>query len=260
MGQGTDKDLPSITNLYTYPVKGFSPHVLESAVLEVGATMPCDRIYAVENGPGRFDPADPKHLPKINFLMLMRNERVATLETTFSCDDHVFTIMRDGRQVARGALSSPIGRQLIEQFLAGYFTDDLRGAPKIVAAENHSFSDVPVKCVHIVNLASVRELERRVGQPVHPLRFRGNIYVDGAPPWEEFRWVGEKLAIGGGPIVEVISRTERCEATSVDPETGERDLAIPALLARTYDHTDFGVYAKVVEGGKVSVGDIFSLA
>ena len=41
--------------------------------------MPFDRAYAIENGPGRFDPEHPAHLPKINFLMLMRNERLATL-------------------------------------------------------------------------------------------------------------------------------------------------------------------------------------
>ena len=57
---------------------------------------------------------------------------------------------------------------------------ELRGAPKIVHAPGHSFSDVAAKCVHIVNLASVRELERMLGRPVDPLRFRANLYLEGA--------------------------------------------------------------------------------
>ena len=88
--------------------------------------------------------------------------------------------MRDGKQVARGQLSTPLGRQLIEQFFAAYMKTELRGAPKIVHAPGHSFSDVAAKCLHIVNLASVRELERSLGPagrsaalPRQPLYRRG---------------------------------------------------------------------------------------
>ena len=51
------------------------------------------------------------------------------------------------------------------------------------------------------------------------------------------------------------ARTQRCEATNVDPETGARDTAIPATLMRTWGHQDFGIYATVVTGGAVGVGD-----
>ena len=43
------------------------------------------------------------------------------------------------------------------------------------------FSDVPEKLVSIINLASLRDLERVLRKPVHPLRFRANI-VSGARP------------------------------------------------------------------------------
>ena len=85
-------------------------------------------------------------------------------------------------------LNPAAGAELaIEQFMAAYMKTGLRGAPKIVRAAGHSFSDVAAKCVHIVNLASLRELERAAGRPVDPLRFRANIYIDGVPAWEEFR-------------------------------------------------------------------------
>jgi MOSC domain-containing protein len=242
------------SGLYRYPVKGLSPEPLQSMKLETDATAPFDRVYAIENGPGRFDPEDPQHLPKINFLMLMRDERLATLQTQLDDATHTLTILRDGKQVARGQLSTAIGRKMIEQFLAAYMQSELRGAPKIVFAEGHSFSDVAAKCVHIVNLASLRELERAVGSPLDPLRFRPNVVIDGLPAWEEFKLIGQRIAIGD-VIAEVTKRTERCPATNVDPQTGKRDLAIPAVLQRTWGHTDFGVYARIVEGGTANVGD-----
>jgi uncharacterized protein len=162
-------------------------------------------------------------------------------------------ILRHGKQVARGQLTSPAGRHLIEQFIAAYMREDLRGAPKIVLAAGHSFSDVAAKCLHIVNLASVRELERALGRPVDPLRFCANLYLDGIEPWSEAKWVDRSIAVGSARLA-VFARTGRCEATNVDPATGARDVAIPATLMRTWGHHDFGVYARVTEGGEVAVG------
>ena len=244
----------NVSALYRYPVKGLGPQKLENVELTPGETVPFDRKWAIENGQGRFNPEDPQHLPKINFLMLMRDERLAALDMEFDETDGALTLFRNGKQVVRGALTTPLGRQLIEQFIAGYMEDELRGAPHIVHAEGHSFTDVAVKCLHIVNLASVRDLERSVGRAVDPLRFRANIYIDADDPWAEFGWLGKALSIGGAQF-EVIDRTTRCAATNVDPATGARDMAIPEMLMRSLGHQDFGVYAVVTSGGIVRTGD-----
>lgn len=244
----------SVRALYRYPVKGLSPQSCERMTLIAGQTAPFDRAYAIENGPGRFDPEHPQHLPKINFLMLMRDERLASLKTRFDDDTHTLTILRDGKQVARGQLSTLLGRRMIEQFLAAYMQAELRGAPKIVFAEGHSFSDVADKCLHVVNLASLRELERVMGRTLDPLRFRPNLVIDGLEPWQEFDLVGRSVAIADARL-EVFKRTERCAATNVDPSTAKRDTAIPAALQRAWGHTDFGIYARVAEGGAVAIGD-----
>ena len=89
---------------------------------------------------------------------------------------------------------------------------------------------------------------------IDPLRFRANIYLDTDSPWAELDWIDKQLDIGEARL-EVYARTERCAATNVDPQTAERDLAIPAALERTYGHQDFGVYAKVVQGGVIKTGD-----
>lgn len=254
----TDAQGPKVQNIYRYPVKGLTPERLDSVELQPGATLPYDRAFAIENGPGRFDPEHPRHLPKISFLMLMRDERLATLTTHFDDATQTLTIKRDGKQVARGNLATTIGRQMLEQFLGAYMKANLRGAPKVVAADGHSFSDVAAKCLHIVNLASLRELERAVGKPVNPLRFRANVYLEGLPAWEEFNWL--KKDIGLGPArLSVFKRTVRCDATNVEPVTAQRDMAIPQVLQRTFGHQDFGVYAAVKTGGRVAAGDAVTL-
>ncbi len=246
-------DTPQIASIYRYPVKGLTPERLDAVTLRPGETVPYDRAFAIENGPGRFDPENPAHLPKINFLMLMRDERLAMLETKFDDDSKTLTIKRDGKQVARGALDTPIGRQMIEQFVAAFMSEELRGAPRIVQAPGHSFSDKREHCIHLVNLASIAELERAGGKQIDPLRFRANLYIEGARAWTEFDWVDKKLQIGAATL-NVFARTQRCPATNVDPATGTRDMSIPALLERNWGHADFGIYAMVEAGGEITPG------
>jgi uncharacterized protein YcbX len=190
----------------------------------------------------------------MRFLMLMRNERLATLRTRFEDASHTLTIVSESRETARGDLRTPQGREQIEQFFAGFCADELRGPPKVLHAPGHSFSDVARKVVSIINLASVAALETAVGAPVHPLRFRGNLYVEGWPAWREFELLGQEIAIAGARL-KVVKRIVRCAATNVDPDTGMRDLAIPETLMRTYGHADCGVYAEVVTAGDIAVGD-----
>ncbi len=241
--------------IYRYPVKGLSPEPLEQAVLAVGETLPFDRLYAVENGPSGFDPSAPRHQPKQRYLMLMRNERLARLRTRFHDSTHTLVIRSDNREAARGDLRTPDGRAEIERFFAQFCTDELRGAPRVLHAPGFSFSDVARKVVSIINLASVAAIEDIVGMPVHPLRFRGNIYVTGWQAWREFDLVGGEIAIGTSARLKIVKRIIRCAATNVDPKTGVRDLSIPDALLRSLGHGDCGVYGEVVAAGTIAAGD-----
>jgi uncharacterized protein YcbX len=243
-----------IASLYRYPVKGLSPEPLPSVALGAGETFPADRRYAVENGPSGFDPAAPVWLPKSCYLMLMRDERLAALQTHFEDHSHLLTIRENGKIAARGDLETAQGRAAIEAFFATHFAGELKGPPKIISGGGHSFSDVAKKVVSIINLGSVAAIENMVGLPVHPLRFRANLYVSGWPPWREFDLLGQTLAIGEARL-RVVKRITRCAAINVDPESAVRDLDIPPALMRRLGHAECGVYAEVIAGGSIGVGD-----
>ena len=244
-----------IRAIYRYPVKGLSPEPLARTTLTVQDTLPADRLYAIENGPSGFDPAAPRHQPKQHYLMLMRNERLAQLRTRFDDSSHTLAIEVQGREVARGDLRTPAGRAVIERFFAVFCADELRGAPKVLHAPGFSFSDVARKVVSIINLASVAAVANVIGRPVHPLRFRANVYVMGWPAWHEFDLVGHEIALGASARLKITKPIVRCAATNVDPDTGMRDLSIPDTLLRSFGHADCGVYGEVVEAGDIVRAD-----
>jgi uncharacterized protein len=243
-----------IASLFRYPVKGLSPEPLPRVALGVGRTLPADRRYAIENGPSGFDPAAPAWMPKSYFLMLMRDERLAGLRSHFEDSTNLLTIRENGRVVARGDLETAEGRTAIEAFFARNFAHELKGPPKVVSGGGHSFSDVAKKVVSIINLGSVAAIEEIVGLPVHPLRFRANLYVSGWPAWHEFELLGQTLAIGEARL-RIVKRIVRCAAINVDPETAARDLDIPPTMMRRLGHTECGIYAEVIVGGTIGVGD-----
>ena len=255
----TDKTC-QIAELYRYPVKGLSPEPLQDTMIRPGECIAFDRAYAIENGRGGFDAAYPKHMPKNKFLMLMSHERLATLTSEFDDETGMLTIKRDGKQVAKGCLDQRIGRQLVEQFLSAYMSEEIRGAPKIVVAPGHNFTDIEPKWLSVINLASIRDLERVEQKKIDPLRFRANVYIDGLEPWQEFDWIGRTITIDGKTAFRCEERITRCAAINVDPDTGARDLTLPRTLTAAFGHMDMGLYVSVVEDHRICRGAEIALA
>jgi len=248
-----------ITALLRYPVKGLSAEPLDRVELAAGEGLPLDRAFALALGSTRFDPARPEFLPKTNFLMLMRDEKLALLATRYDAASATLEISRGGRTVARGRVDQSAGRAVIEQFFAAYMTGVTRGTPKLVQAPGHAFTDVPEKTVTLINLASLAELSRVVGQTLDPLRFRANVVVDGLAAWAEKSWIGRELAIGGARV-RVAGQIDRCAATNVEPGTGKRDLNLPKTLSSAFGGNLFGVYLEVLTAGEVALGDPITLS
>ena len=246
--------LAEIAGLYRYPVKGLTAEALQSVPLRPGQTLPADRRYAIENGPSGFDPTAPAWLPKSVFLMLMRDEWLAALQTHFDDASAILTIRENGAVAVEGNLETPEGRAAIERFFAERHAGRIKGAPKVLVSPGHSFSDVARNVVSIINLGSLAAIEDMVGGPVHPLRFRANVYVRGWPAWHEASLLGKTIAIGNARL-KVVKRITRCAAVNVDPDLAVRDMEIPNTLMRRFGNNECGIYAEVLEGGQIAVGD-----
>ncbi len=245
-----------IAALHRYPLKGFSPERLQRVTLKAGGHFPSDRLFAVENGPSGFDPANPLHQPKIKFLMLMKNDTIARLSTRYDDETGVLTIASEGREVTSGNLATPEGRAAIISFLQAYVpVESQRGPLRLIGApEGFRFTDSRSGFVSLINMASLADLENRLGAPVDPVRFRGNILLEGLKPWEEFDLVGQMLKAPSGLKLRITKRIDRCAATAVNPVTGERDMPVVKTLMSAFGHIDCGVYAEIIEGGTLTEG------
>ncbi|MFG1299671.1 MOSC domain-containing protein [Xanthobacter sp. V3C-3] len=251
----------TVAALYRHPVKGLSPEPLESVTLTAGAFFPGDRLYAVENGPSGFDAAAPEYRQKTAFLMLMRDARLAALSSRWDDATTTLTLVLEGHEVARADLSTPEGRAELEGFLSFYMGEEARGPLKVLAApEGFRFTDsLRSGFLSLLSLASVKDLEARVAAgPVDARRFRMNLHLDGWPAGVELDLAGQRLQVGEAEIA-ILKRTERCAAVNVNPLTAQRDMNLVKGLMVAYGHTDCGVYAKVVRGGTVRIGDPITL-
>ena len=157
----------------------------------------------------------------------------------------------DGRPVP----GRPVGGEISQTF------SDYVGAPvRLFRAERDG--DGPDEMpLTMVSFASVDELGRRGGYEgrLDPLRFRINLELDGAAPFEEDSWDGRRVQIGGA-VVRIDGQIPRCAVTTQDPATGMQDwntlkqiAAIRPLMPTR--QVPFGVYATVDEPGRVAVGD-----
>jgi uncharacterized protein YcbX len=113
----------------------------------------------------------------------------------------------------------------------------------------------------LVSFASVDALGRHGGYDgdLDPLRFRINLELDGAEPFEEEAWDGKRVQVGGA-VLRIDGQIPRCAVTTQNPTTGAQDwntlkqiASFRPLMATR--QVPFGVYATVEQPGRVAVGD-----
>jgi uncharacterized protein YcbX len=244
-----------VAAIMRHPVKGFTPEPLASVDLRPGEGLPCDRIFAVENGPSGFDPDHPAFIPKQKFAVLAALADVARARTAFDEATGVLTAKADGLPDFAAPLTDEAGREAFARWLGDLLGEAAYGPLRVLPAPSaHRFFDHPRGQISIINLASLRNLEARIGRPVDPLRFRANLYVDGWPAWAEHGWVGRRLVLG--PLeAEVFKPIVRCAATHVDPISARRDMDVTRALFDHFGHMHCGIYVHAKTAGRIGLGD-----
>lgn len=259
-----------IEHIYRYPVKGLSREALEETFVKPACAIPWDRAFALAHGDAPFDPANPAFLPKYNFMCLLRHASIAPLRARFDPHDRVLTIVSpDGASVSENPLSED-GRRHIGAWLTDYLGSQARGTPVFHHVPGHVFGDQRVPVLSLVSYTTLAAfatdtvlnantgVNAGMGVNQDKRRYRANVYFTGAPAWAEFGWVGRRLQLGQA-ILRVTKRTVRCAATEVNPDTGERDANLMRDLKFNYGHTDLGIHAEVLEGGRIAAGDAIEL-
>jgi uncharacterized protein len=125
---------------------------------------------------------------------------------------------------------------------------------RIVSAGARGMTDTDYPSLSILNLASNADLSARMGTDLSPLRWRGNLWIDGLAPWTEEGWIGRRITMGEA-VFEIPEVIVRCKATTANPASGVIDADTLGGLTSARGHQTFGVYARVVTGGVIREGD-----
>ena len=251
-----------LKKIFIYPIKGLSGENIDQILLEKNQVLPGDREYAFARSHVSFDESNPVYLRKTNFLALVKEDKLAKLNTKFISKSKRLIIKVDKKIVLDEMLVNETNINKVEVFFQKFLNLGDNNKPKLVKGrknENtknlrHSFSDLPEKAISIINLNTIVDFEKKIGKKIAASRFRANLLIDDIEPWKEFDWVGMNFKIGKSVLV-VFWRTQRCAATNVNPENAIRDINIPNEIKSYFGHLDLGVYAKVKKTGIITVND-----
>jgi uncharacterized protein YcbX len=217
-----------------------------------------DREYAISRTDIDFNPDQPKYFQKNNFLALVNTAKLANYKIKYDSSNSMLSVLRKEKELIRVDLSNNSEKLDLVEFLYTNLNIDRINKLDIIRATNgtkqHTFSDLPDKVLSLINLSTVKSFSDKIGLTIDPLRFRANINFSSSIPWSEFECLNYKCKINK-VVLEVIKKTQRCGATAVNPSTAIRDINIPKYLKSNYGHTDFGIYAKILKGGEITVGD-----
>ncbi|WP_022708250.1 MOSC domain-containing protein [Paracoccus zeaxanthinifaciens] len=245
---------PRLAMIRRHPVKSIGGEGLDAVRLQPATRMPGDREWAVLTEAGErlaiaseTEGQPDRWLPKSAFLRGVASADLQAIDGGW----------RDGLLHLAHPRAGTItldpeteGPRLIDWLRPLWHgpapTRLLRGAA--------IWTDQKWPWLSILSLDSLRDLEARTGLVAGHRRWRGNLWIEGLAPFEERDWIGRVIRLGEVEL-RVTDHVTRCEATSIDTTTGQRDIDMLDALRQNYGHTDFGVFAEVVTGGTIRLQD-----
>ncbi|MCE8514229.1 MOSC domain-containing protein [Ruegeria pomeroyi] len=237
----------TVTGLWRHPIKSHGREALDSVTLNPGQTMPGDRVWAVAHEMSQADGSEWVHCG--HFSRVSKVPELMAITATLDGDR--VTLRHPKRPDLEFAPETEADRFL--EWVKPLMPQDRSQSARIIRVPGRGMTDSDFPSVTLCNMASHRAVEQRIGHPLSPLRWRGNIWFDGLPLWEEFDWLDREVQIGE-VVFAVRERTDRCAATTTNPETGIRDADTLGALDH-WGHRDFSVRAEVIRGGTIRLGD-----
>ena len=243
--------MTTLARIFRHPIKSHGRERLERVTLAAGETMPLDRRWAVAHEAAKLEGGG--WAPCANFSRCSKAPGLMAIESE----------MRGDRIALRHPDLGEIeidpdteGDRLIE-WTRPLIPEGRAASAALVRADEAGWTDSPFPSISIGSLVTHRCIEQRMGRELAIERWRTNLWIEGLAPWEEFDWIRRHVRIGTATF-EIVERTDRCMATTANPETGRRDADTLAALG-TWDHQDMGVRAICVEGGEIALGDPVSV-
>jgi len=219
-----------VESLWRYPVKSLIGESLDSFDVD-GRGVSGDRFYAISNSDGKFGSGkNSRRFRGIDGLFSMSAE---TTESGISITFSDGIVMSSSNPSINSMLSQTLGQS-------------------VTLTKESEISHFDDGAIHILTTASLCLLHEKLPRSgVEPRRFRPNIVI--ASQLHDQELLGKVINIGAVSL-EVTHKTERCRMITIEQPGLERRSEILKTVSQGFG-LDFGVYAKVLSVGAVSVGD-----
>lgn len=248
----TASPLGRVAHLVRHPIKSAGFELVEEATLTPGAAFPFDRVWAVAHAAARL-PDPLAWAPKLQFLRGWGSAELMAISCRATPETGMVTLSHPRRPTESFRPDDPADAARLCDWLRPLWPENRPEPAKVVRVPGQALTDQDQPLISINALSSLADLSARMGRDLSIHRFRGNIWVDGWAPWSELELIGQEITIGKVRL-RVEEPIGRCRATGANPETGAQDADTMAAIEAGYGHTDFGVFARVIDGGTVTLG------
>ena len=239
----------TVTEIWRHPIKSHGREKLESVTLAAGQAMPLDRHWAVSHERSNVDGKEWASCG--HFCRVAKLPSLMAITSDFDATSGQMTLRHPN---ADSLVFNPdTDETVFLDWINALIPEDTLRPARLIKAQAQAFTDSDFPSITLCNHSSHRAVEQRTGRPLSHLRWRGNIWIDGLAPWEEFDWDGRDVRVGD-TVLRVKERTDRCKSTHSNPKTGLRDADVLGALD-SWGHQDFSVRAEVVNGGVINIGD-----
>lgn len=245
-----------LAHIRRHPIKSVGGEGLESVTLSAARRLPGDREWAVLTEGGernaqasQTDGEPDRWLPKSCFVRGVQSPQVQAISGGW---DNGRLTLRQPTQ-ADLVIDPETDSDRLVNWLRPLWPANAAPPTRLVRGAA-IWTDQTWPWISILSLTSLADLEAQAGQRLGLHRWRGNLWVDGWAPWAERDLIGNVIQIGAVEL-RVTDHIGRCEATCANTDTGDRDIDMLPTLERLYGHTDFGIFAEVVTGGEIAIGD-----
>lgn len=270
----TMTEVGSIASLHRYPVKSMMGEELNASMIGSKGLVG-DRLFALsDTATGKI--ASAKNPSKWPNLFAYRASYTAPLNTpselppvriTLPDGDTVLTGDENLNEVLSGSLGKPV-RMLSSAPPSGTLEEywpDIDGLSRRdevtdEAMPSETFFDLAM--LHLITTATLDELRRLYPEGrVETRRFRPNIVIateKGQTGFIEGAWIDKIIAIGEEVKLRVTGPCSRCVMTTLSQGDLPRDTGI-LKTALKHNHAQVGIYASIMSGGIVRVGDLVTI-
>ena len=245
-----------VTDIFRHPLKSHGREALKQVLLSKGKTMPWDRCWAVAHDASTADGST--WVPCVNFSRGSKAPSLMAIEAKLDEATETLTLSHPNQ---KDFTFQPNDERQLSGFLAWVkplMPSGRAQSARIIHVPERGSTDTDYPSISINSHASLRAISDKVGMPLSPLRWRGNIWLDGLNPWVEHSWLDQRFRIGT-VVFEGVEPVVRCLATTANPKTGERDADTLGALNDGWNHQNFGLYARVIKSGKISIRDTLEL-